>query len=253
MSFGVQSTQPGGAGRPRTAPRHDGAPRGLRGGHRGGLRDLEHGPHRRLARRDRSTTSRATLDDLLGLEHPPPHISCYALTPEPGDAARRDPARHPDEDEPPTPTTWWARPWRRHGYALGGDLELGAARATSAATTTSTGTRATTSASARPPTRTSTGGGTGTCARPIATSRWCDRGDVRSGGEEVLDERDADASSATRSRCAPRAASPRRGVRVTRGDRAPRRGARRARHAGPAGSTAREPGDRPSEERELAR
>jgi putative oxygen-independent coproporphyrinogen III oxidase len=40
----------------------------------------------------------ATLDDLLGLEHPPPHISCYALTPEPATPLGRDPARHPDED-----------------------------------------------------------------------------------------------------------------------------------------------------------
>ncbi len=40
----------------------------------------------------------ATLADLLGLEHPPPHISCYALTAEPGTPLGRDPARHPDED-----------------------------------------------------------------------------------------------------------------------------------------------------------
>ncbi|MDE3065694.1 MAG: radical SAM family heme chaperone HemW [Acidobacteriota bacterium] len=40
----------------------------------------------------------ATLDDLLSLEHPPPHVSCYALTAEPGTPLGRDPARHPDED-----------------------------------------------------------------------------------------------------------------------------------------------------------
>lgn len=40
----------------------------------------------------------ATLEDLLGLEHPPPHVSCYALTPEPATPLGRDPARHPDED-----------------------------------------------------------------------------------------------------------------------------------------------------------
>lgn len=39
-----------------------------------------------------------TLEDLLGLEHPPPHISCYALTPEPATPLGMDPARHPDED-----------------------------------------------------------------------------------------------------------------------------------------------------------
>jgi putative oxygen-independent coproporphyrinogen III oxidase len=41
---------------------------------------------------------RHTLDDLFTLEHPPPHISCYALTPEPATPLGRDPARHPDED-----------------------------------------------------------------------------------------------------------------------------------------------------------
>ena len=41
---------------------------------------------------------RATLDDILGLEHPPPHLSVYALTPEPATPLGRDPARHPDED-----------------------------------------------------------------------------------------------------------------------------------------------------------
>ncbi len=39
-----------------------------------------------------------TLDDILGLTTPPPHISCYALTPEPATPLGRDPARHPDED-----------------------------------------------------------------------------------------------------------------------------------------------------------
>ena len=39
-----------------------------------------------------------TLNDLLGLAHPPPHLSCYALTPEPSTPLGRDPARHPDED-----------------------------------------------------------------------------------------------------------------------------------------------------------
>jgi oxygen-independent coproporphyrinogen-3 oxidase len=41
---------------------------------------------------------RRTLSDLLDLEHPPPHISCYALTPEPATPLGRDPTRHPDED-----------------------------------------------------------------------------------------------------------------------------------------------------------
>jgi oxygen-independent coproporphyrinogen-3 oxidase len=41
---------------------------------------------------------RHTLGDLLDLENPPPHISCYALTPEPATPLGQDRARHPDED-----------------------------------------------------------------------------------------------------------------------------------------------------------
>jgi len=40
----------------------------------------------------------ATLDDVLSLAHPPPHVSAYALTPEPGTPLGRDLARHPDDD-----------------------------------------------------------------------------------------------------------------------------------------------------------
>jgi len=40
----------------------------------------------------------ATLDDLLGLNSPPPHLSCYLLSVERGTALSRDPARHPDDD-----------------------------------------------------------------------------------------------------------------------------------------------------------
>jgi oxygen-independent coproporphyrinogen-3 oxidase len=39
-----------------------------------------------------------TLDDVLSLEHPPPHVSAYALTPEPGTPLGADLARHPDDD-----------------------------------------------------------------------------------------------------------------------------------------------------------
>src|ERR1700728_4404740 len=40
----------------------------------------------------------ATLDHVLALEHPPPHLSAYGLTVEPGTPLAADPARHPDED-----------------------------------------------------------------------------------------------------------------------------------------------------------
>ena len=39
-----------------------------------------------------------SLSDVLGLPSPPPHISAYALTVEPGTPLDRDPDRHPDDD-----------------------------------------------------------------------------------------------------------------------------------------------------------
>ena len=40
----------------------------------------------------------ATVRDILDLPFPPPHISCYVLTPEPGTPLGEDSSRHPDED-----------------------------------------------------------------------------------------------------------------------------------------------------------
>lgn len=40
----------------------------------------------------------ATLRDITTLPYPPPHISCYVLTPEPATPLGRDPERHPDDD-----------------------------------------------------------------------------------------------------------------------------------------------------------
>jgi len=39
-----------------------------------------------------------SLRDILALDHPPPHISAYALTVEPGTPLAGDPGRHPDDD-----------------------------------------------------------------------------------------------------------------------------------------------------------
>jgi len=39
-----------------------------------------------------------SLSDVLGLASPPPHVSAYALTVEPGTPLARDPDRHPDDD-----------------------------------------------------------------------------------------------------------------------------------------------------------
>ena len=41
---------------------------------------------------------RRTLDSVLALENPPPHISAYALTIEPGTPLAQAPDRHPDDD-----------------------------------------------------------------------------------------------------------------------------------------------------------
>jgi oxygen-independent coproporphyrinogen-3 oxidase len=41
---------------------------------------------------------RATLESVLSLPNPPPHLSAYALTIEPGTPLARQPDRHPDED-----------------------------------------------------------------------------------------------------------------------------------------------------------
>ena len=40
----------------------------------------------------------ATLDEVLSLEDPPPHLSAYGLTVEPGTPLAKDPTRHPDDD-----------------------------------------------------------------------------------------------------------------------------------------------------------
>jgi putative oxygen-independent coproporphyrinogen III oxidase len=39
-----------------------------------------------------------TLEDVLGLDNPPPHVSAYALTVEPGTPLATDARRHPEED-----------------------------------------------------------------------------------------------------------------------------------------------------------
>ncbi len=59
---------------------------------------------------------RHTLDDLLTLEYPPPHLSCYALTPEPATPLGRDPLRHPDEDETADAYDLVGEVLSEHGY-----------------------------------------------------------------------------------------------------------------------------------------
>ena len=59
---------------------------------------------------------RETLNDLLTLENPPPHVSCYALTPEPATPLGQDPARHPDEDDTADAYDLVGQVLETHGY-----------------------------------------------------------------------------------------------------------------------------------------
>lgn len=98
MSFGVQSTQPAvlaDLGRRHGTMAHEEVSRAVTAaGFATWNMDLIIG-----SRAESLDDVAHTLDDLLGLEHPPPHLSCYVLTPEPGTPLGEDPARHPDEDE----------------------------------------------------------------------------------------------------------------------------------------------------------
>ena len=98
MSYGVQSTQPAvlaDLGRRHGTMAHEEVSRLT---HLAGFptwnMDLIVG-----SRAESLDDVKTTLNDLLHLEYPPPHISCYALTPEPGTPLGQDPRRHPDEDQ----------------------------------------------------------------------------------------------------------------------------------------------------------
>lgn len=97
MSFGVQSTQPAvlaDLGRRHGVMAHEAVARAVtEAGFATWNMDLIIG-----SRAETIDDVVKTLDDLLGLESPPPHISCYALTAEPATPLGRDPSRHPDED-----------------------------------------------------------------------------------------------------------------------------------------------------------
>jgi putative oxygen-independent coproporphyrinogen III oxidase len=97
MSFGVQSTQPAvlaDLGRRHGTMAHREVSEAVTAaGFSTWNMDLIVG-----SRAENLTDVRHTLSDLLNLESPPPHLSCYALTPEPATPLGRDLARHPDED-----------------------------------------------------------------------------------------------------------------------------------------------------------
>jgi len=115
MSFGVQSTRPAvlaDLGRRHGTMAHEEVSRAV---HEAGFAtwnmDLIVG-----SRAETLGDVRHTLDDLLGLEFAPPHLSCYALTPEPGTPLGADPARHPDEDATADSYDLVGRVLEEHGY-----------------------------------------------------------------------------------------------------------------------------------------
>ncbi|HEY5438492.1 MAG TPA: radical SAM family heme chaperone HemW [Acidimicrobiales bacterium] len=98
MSFGVQSTQPAvlaDLGRRHGTMAHEAVSRAVTlTGFDNWNMDLIVG-----SRAESLTDVAHTLEDLLGLENPPPHISCYVLTAEAGTPLGDDKSRHPDEDQ----------------------------------------------------------------------------------------------------------------------------------------------------------
>jgi putative oxygen-independent coproporphyrinogen III oxidase len=115
MSFGVQSTQPGvlaDLGRRHGTMAHKEVSHAVTAtGFATWNMDLIIG-----SRAESLADVRATLNDLLSLEHPPPHISCYVLTPEPGTPLGQDPLRHPDEDEAADAYDVVGEVLEEHGY-----------------------------------------------------------------------------------------------------------------------------------------
>jgi len=97
MSFGVQSTQPAvlaDLGRRHGTGAHEEVARAVtEAGYATWNMDLIIG-----SRAESLADVAATIDDLLQLPTPPPHLSVYALTAEAGTPLGQDPQRHPDED-----------------------------------------------------------------------------------------------------------------------------------------------------------
>ena len=156
VSFGLQSTHAHvlvGLGRRHVPDAAETIAAAVAGGR---LQHLEPRPHLRGRRRRATTTGPAPSSDVLGLDNPPPHVSAYALTVEPGTPLAPDAAAIPTTTCRPGatsgPTPCWPPP-----ATAGRRSPTGPGPATSAGTTASTGTRATTWASARPPTPTATG------------------------------------------------------------------------------------------------
>ena len=115
MSFGVQSTRPAVLAdlgrRHGTGAHREVSDAVTRAGFTTWNMDLIVG-----SRAESLEDVRATLRDILTLEFPPPHVSCYALTPEPGTPLGQDRARHPDEDATADAYDLVGEVLEEHGY-----------------------------------------------------------------------------------------------------------------------------------------
>ena len=124
----------------------------------------------RPARRSTTGAVRWPVRSTLGVEH----VSAYALTVEPANAARPSGRRRrtaaPDDDDQADEVRAGRRAARRPRASSGTRSPTGLGRARSAGTTCCYWSRASTSASAAPRTATPTAAAGGTCARPSATS-----------------------------------------------------------------------------------
>ncbi len=111
-----------------------------------------------------------SLDDVLALPSPPPHVSAYALDRRAGDAVGHRAGRAIPTTTSRPPATSAPTPSSPRPATAGRRSRTGPSPATAAGTTSSTGPRATTAASVPPPTRTAAAAGGGTSGRPTATS-----------------------------------------------------------------------------------
>ena len=94
----------------------------------GRVRLLEHGPDHRGRRARPTPTGSGASPTCSAWPSPPPHVSAYSLTVEPGTPLAADPDRHPDDDVQAGRYEVADRILGGGRLPVGGDLQLGPAR-----------------------------------------------------------------------------------------------------------------------------
>ena len=117
------------AGGPRPPPRSGPGDRGRRPGGRSRLRLVEPRPHPGRGGGDATRTGSGACPTCWAWPPPPPHLSAYALTVEPGTPLAATPDRHPDDDVQADRYEVGRPGADRRRLPVGGDLQLGPARA----------------------------------------------------------------------------------------------------------------------------